>query len=219
MTPLQQRLTHYALTVVAPHDFALGGCHALRAHRLVDRPCADVELLTPRVSGVSDAVPRLLYAYRRLGYEAAEELSGGSFARLRVGVRGAGSVKVKLCVDHRTAPPVRFDLGPVLAADDAVAGAVVALLGRHLAEDFIDVDQVTRSGRYTRGEVLRLGRRHDPGFRAAYFSEALAALRFIPDLAFFRYGLDATEIGTLRARFAGWQRELITAWLASDPDR
>lgn len=214
MTPLYERLARAGLAVTARHEFALGGCHALRAHDLADRPCADVELFTPHPDGVAAAVPVVAAAYRDLGLDATVELAGGSFARLRVRARDGSAAKVKLCVDDRRRPPVRLDIGPVLSADDAVAGAMIALLGRRLAEDFLDVDLVLADGRYRRGDLLRLARRHDREFAAAYFCEALAALRFIPDLAFAPYGLTGAETGALRARYAGWQRELIIAWLS-----
>jgi hypothetical protein len=272
MTPLHERLAIVALTAAARFDFALAGCHALRAHGLGERPSPDMELLTPRVNGVTEAVPAVTGALTAAGFDVIVELAGGSFARMRVrepqepppgggqpgdlassdrladrspieyrcgdsqlgrqcgrpssagnppdratvgGSGAATSTKIKLCVDQRAYPPMPSPLGPVLSADDAVAGTMFALLGRHLAEDFVDVDLVLRSGLYTRDDLLRLALRHDRGFQAAFFCEALAALRFVPDIAFAPYGLTQAEIGALRARFAHWQRELISSWLSS----
>lgn len=219
MIPSHELPARAALAAVARHDFALAGCHALRAHGLGERPCVDIELLTPRISGVAAATPLAVAALRHAGCEVVTELSGGSFARLRVRGPGGEAVKVKLCVDHRTAPPARFPIGPVLSADDAVGGAVITLLGRHLAEDFLDVDLILASGRYARSDLLRLGRLHDPGFTAAHFCAALGAVRFIPDLAFAPYGLTRADVGALRTRYADWQRRLIAGWLSSDPGR
>jgi hypothetical protein len=217
MIPSHELPTRVALAAAARYDFALAGCHALRAHGLGDRPCVDIELLTPRISGVTAATPMIVSALRRVGCEVTIELSGGSFARLRVRQPGGETVKVKLCVDHRTAPPTHLPIGPVLCADDAVGGAVVALLGRHLAEDFVDVDLILRSGRYARSDLLRLGCLHDPGFTAAHFCEALGAVRFIPDLAFAPYDLTCADVRALRTRYADWQRRLIAGWLSRGP--
>jgi hypothetical protein len=42
-----------------------------------------------------------------------------------------------------------MSLGPVLHPDDAVANKMCALSGRAEARDFLDVDAVLQSGRYT----------------------------------------------------------------------
>lgn len=243
MTPLHERLAHLALAAAARFDFALAGCHALRAHGLGERPGPDIELLTPRVDGVTEGLPAISGGLAAAGFEVVVELAGGSFARLRVrapeeppparrpavvpapdqpAADGPGepaaagaSTRIKLCVEQRVYPPARLPVGPVLSADDAVVGAMFALLGRHLAEDFLDVDLVLGSGHYTKDDLLRLALRHDRDFQAAFFCESLAALRFISDAAFAPYGLTGAETGALRARFAQWQRELIATWLSS----
>ena len=53
--------------------------------------------------------------------------------------------------EHR---PATLAIGPVLHPDDAVANKVCALYSRAQARDYIDIDAVLRSGRYsgTRGE-------------------------------------------------------------------
>lgn len=215
MNPLHEQLVRVGLAASAPFDFALAGGHALRAHGLSSRACDDIELLTPRVSGVTEALTGVVSAYESAGFAVTIDLAGGSFARLRVRESTDALTKVKLCVDQRAYPPALLEIGPVLSADDAVAGAMVALLGRHHAEDFVDVDLVLRSRHYTRGDLLQLARRHDPGFEVVYFCESLAALRFVSDLAFAPYGLTSVEVGALRDRFAGWQRELVVQWLSS----
>jgi hypothetical protein len=217
VNPLHERLIRCGLEVAERYQFALAGGHALRAHGLGERPCDDIELLTPRVTGVAEALPGIVAAYvAENGLKLEVELAGGSFARLRILVSNVGTdTKLKLGVDQRVYPAALLDLGPVLSADDAVAGAMVALLGRHLAEDFIDVDHILRSRHYTRADLLDLAGRHDPGFDIAHFCEALDALRSISDLAFAHYGLTTTGVTALRGRFAGWQRELIATWLSS----
>jgi predicted nucleotidyltransferase component of viral defense system len=55
-------------------------------------------------------------------------------------------------VDWRKHPPVQLAIGPVLDADDAVANKVCALFGRAEVRDYIDVDAVLASGRYTKAD-------------------------------------------------------------------
>ncbi|MET7464262.1 hypothetical protein [Nonomuraea sp. NPDC005501] len=65
------------------------------------------------------------------------------------------SAKVEMAVDWRAHPPVRLEIGPVLHQDDAVANKVAALYSQAEVRDFVDVDAVLRSGRYTMDELSR----------------------------------------------------------------
>ena len=73
--------------------------------------------------------------------------------------------------------PVTLAIGPVLHPDDAVANKVCALFSRAQARDYIDVDAVLQSGRYTSDELLALAQSHDPGFDVAVFVIALRAIQ------------------------------------------
>jgi hypothetical protein len=57
---------------------------------------------------------------------------------------------------HDDRGPVLLEIGPVLHADDAVANKMAALYGRALARDFLDIDAILASGRYTRERLLEL---------------------------------------------------------------
>ena len=86
------------------------------------------------------------------------------FARLQVTDPTTGTTgKVELGIDWRAHQPVTLAIGPVLHPDDAVANKICALFARAQARDYIDVDAVLRSGRYTSGELLTLAESHDPG--------------------------------------------------------
>ena len=79
---------------------------------------------------------------------------------------------------------------------------MTALYGRALARDFLDVDAILASGRYTRERLLELAAAADAGFDPQMFASALGALSQITDEAFAEYGATAEDIGTLRHRFA-----------------
>lgn len=138
--------------------------------------------------------------------EIAQESPG--FARLMITDDAGRSVKVELGVDWRAHPPVRLEIGPVLHQDDAVANKVAALYGRAEVRDFVDVDAVLRSGRYTMDDLSRLAADADPGFDKAMFAMALSALRRIPDQALAHHGLTADDITKLRERFRRWERSV-----------
>ena len=67
-------------------------------------------------------------------------------------------------------------IGPVLHPDDTVTNKACALFSRAQARDYIDVDAVLQSSRYTSDELLALAQSHDPGFDEAMFVIALRAI-------------------------------------------
>jgi hypothetical protein len=70
-------------------------------------------------------------------------------------------LQVELGLDWRKNEPIRLAVGPVLHADDAVANKVCALFRRAEVRDYVDVDAILASGRYTEGELLDLAADHD----------------------------------------------------------
>src|SRR6185312_7470173 len=97
-------------------------------------------------------------------------------------------------------------MGPVLHPDDAVANKVCALLSRAQARDYIDVDAVLQSGRYTSDELLALAQSHDPGFDEAVFVIALRAIRRLPAAGCRVHALrpDVGDVSALTARMTQW---------------
>ena len=86
---------------------------------------------------------------------------------------------------------------------------MAALYGRALARDFLDVDAILASGRYTREELLVLAEAADSGFDRTMFAHALGAADQISDEAFTAYGVDAHAIATMRDQFKRWRSELL----------
>jgi hypothetical protein len=117
-----------------------------------------------------------------------------TFARLLVADPAAGGEpdKVEVAADWRAHDPVMLEIGPVLHADDAVANKMAALYGRALARDFLDVDAILASGRYTPERLLELAAAADAGFDQHLFASALGALSQITD-AFTEYGISADD--------------------------
>ena len=114
----------------------------------------------------------------------------------------------ELAADWRAHPPVTLSIGPVLHPDDAVSNKMAALYGRALARDFLDINAVLASGRYSSERLLQLAENADPGFDRLMFADVLGALGQISDAALAPYGVDASTIQRLRQRFAAWQIEL-----------
>ena len=126
MDPFHERLARVALEAAGSYGFALAGGYAV---------------------GV------VIEAYLRDGLEVQTEVLAASFARLNV--RSAtDSAKVELGLDWRKNKPIGLAVGPVLHADDAVANKVCALFGRAEVRDYVDVDAILASGRYTEDQLL-----------------------------------------------------------------
>jgi hypothetical protein len=56
---------------------------------------------------------------------------------------------IQIGVNYREFAPARFEVGPVLDVRDAVAGKMSALWSRGEVRDYIDIDAVVRSGRFS----------------------------------------------------------------------
>src|SRR5689334_12290741 len=187
MDPLHQRLARVALVTVGKYGFCLAGGYAVQAHGFLDRPSEDVDLFTTTAAEPQfpSAVAAVIHAYEDNGLEVAVAISNPGFARLQVtDPNTATTAKVELGIDWRQRPPATLAIGPVLHPDDAVANKVCALYSRAQARDYIDVDAVLQSGRYTSDELLALAQSHDPGFDEAVFVIALRAIRRLPAAEF-----------------------------------
>lgn len=87
--------------------------------------------------------------------------------------------KVDLGVFWQARSPVMLEIGPVLHPDDAVAGKMDALFNRWAPRDFLDIDAILSSSRYTPDQLLSVAEEHDPGFDRPMFAEALSFLERI----------------------------------------
>ena len=211
MDQLHRRLARIALAEAGAFGFCLAGGYAVQAHGFLDRPSEDVDLFTTTASEerFADALAAVVRAYEVDGLDVAVTIANSGFARLQVTDPPTGAMaKVELGIDWRAHPPVALGIGPVLHPDDAVANKVCALYSRAQARDFIDVDAILRSGRYTGDELLALAKEHDPGFDQDMFVLALRAVRRLPEAEFIAYEMEATEVRALIERTVGWADEL-----------
>lgn len=203
---LQRSVAATVLRVVGPHGFVLAGSGAIREHGLVDRATRDVDLFTDRYdqelfrTAVEDAVGVL----GAVGHTVEVRRRTAFFAQLLVTMADGDRVELDLGYDWRGSDPAQLPIGPVLAVDDAVASKLDALYGRLEVRDFIDVDAIRASGRWTDAQLLRLVAERDNGYDDAMFAHQLGLVARVTDDRFAEYGISPQEVAALRARMLAW---------------
>ena len=101
-----------------------------------------------------------------------------------------------------------MDIGPVLHADDVMAGKVDALYNRAAARDFLDIDAAIGAGRYTLERLCQLAEAVDAGFDRSMFEQMLRSVRRFDDEDFAEYGVSSELVAALRLRVDGWRAQL-----------
>ncbi|WP_290806111.1 nucleotidyl transferase AbiEii/AbiGii toxin family protein [Herbiconiux sp.] len=207
---LQRDLTGIALGALEGHSFALAGSGAIREHGLVDRLTHDVDLFTNSydLESFNTAVDGLLKELRGGGYGVDELRRDGLFCQLVIHTDDGRSVDMDLGYDWRAQEPARLALGPVLNLEDAVATKVNALYSRQEARDYIDVDAIRSSGRFTDAELIEATARRDDGFETSMFIRQLEQVIHIEPERFAEYGVDESGQALLTSRFLAWAEKL-----------
>ncbi|GIH69370.1 nucleotidyl transferase AbiEii/AbiGii toxin family protein [Sphaerimonospora thailandensis] len=210
MDDFHRRLARIALTAASDHGFALAGGYAVQAHGVLQRPSEDIDLFTSSVrDDFTEGVAKISNAYIEYGLMIKVDVDSPQFVRLSVSDPATGRTsKVELAADLRSHPPVTMEIGPVVHLDDVAGGKVEALFTRAEVRDFIDIDALLTTGRFTREQLLDLAASRDLGFDRTVFAEMLSALELYPDGEFVAYGLTEPEVRRLRSRFNDWRAAL-----------
>lgn len=206
----QRTVAALILNVISGDDFALAGSGALREHGLIDRPTQDVDLFTvdAATERFGAAVERTIATLIEHGYQVVPVRRLPQFARLAVTASDDYQFEVDFGVDWRAHEPVWLAVGPVLALTDAVANKVGALYSRAAARDFLDVDAIRQSGRFTDAELLQLASEHDPGFDLLMFADQLGQVSGLRASLLAEYGVSAVELVALQQRLQTWRQQI-----------
>ncbi|MEU4421885.1 hypothetical protein AB0F81_14770 [Actinoplanes sp. NPDC024001] len=125
-------------------------------------------------SGLPAVADLVIEALTDSGFVVEVVARADTFARLlvtREDEAGTEPQKMELAADWRAHPPVTLSVDPVLHPDGAVSNKMAALYGRALARDFLDIDAILASGRYSCDQLLQLAKSADPGFDRATFAD------------------------------------------------
>lgn len=206
---MQRDIARIALRESADSGFALAGSGAIREHGLIQRPTADVDLFT--VMSAQDkfatSVTSIQEGLEAAGYEVTLPRQSESFARMVV-EKDELTTEMDLGIDWRSREPVTLEVGPVLAIEDAVANKVAALYSRGETRDYLDVDSIRESGRYTDQQLMDMAANADPGFEPSMFAEQLQRADLIQPVEVAGYGVSAKELDAIKARSRDWSKEI-----------
>ena len=96
------------------------------------------------------------------------------FARLRATDPDGLLLDVDFVTNWRADPPVTLRVGAVLSERDAVAGKLPAIYSRSEVRNFLNLDAIRASGRYTDADIIALGHEHDDGLDEGMFAAQLS---------------------------------------------
>lgn len=203
-TAVQREVARVALTVT--DGFALAGSGAIREHGIIDRPTEDVDLFTTNLDATAFgvAVDLVIFQLRRAGFQVEQTRHATQYARLHVAAADGVDLDLDLGVDWRRDDPVRLDVGPVLSVADAVGNKVSALYSRGEARDYLDVDAIRASGRFSDAELIAAAAERDVGFELGMFTQQLLAAGRLQPAQVSRYGVTAEQLEGVIARCALW---------------
>ena len=202
ITEFQAEVANLFFALPEASSFLLAGGLALLAQGMSMRPTEDMDAFTSNPADVhraSEAFQSAAQAHR-WGVEILR--ASDTFVRLRV--EGSEQLLVDMALDSPPGMPSMMSvLGPTFAPDELAARKLLALFGRALPRDFVDVYRVSQ-GRST-ASLLQHAQALDPGFDSDQLVVAINQLARYTDA---QLPIEAMEAGMLRKFFAQWAEGL-----------
>lgn len=204
MDPDHEAAARIALSTTRDHGFALAGGHALTMHGIGSRQSKDLDLFTDRQTNFGQAVANLQTTFAQQGYQVDVTRQYEEYARLEL-TKDDRTIQMDLGRDYRSRPAVESEVGPMLSVEDAVGSKVSAVYGRGDAKDYVDLNAIVQSGRYSRDDLLALGdEREASSMDRGMFAEQLAMASRLPDAEYAKCGLGAEETAALKQDMTNW---------------
>ncbi|GAC1362228.1 MAG: hypothetical protein NVSMB4_19480 [Acidimicrobiales bacterium] len=138
LTEFQQELAAIVRDLAEAGDFALAGGAALALQGVPDRVTNDLDYFATAPPAVDRLLPVLEEALRAAGLAVERRQVAPGFARLEAS-RGPDVCEIDLGYDFRLRPATMTPLGAVLTAEELAADKTLAVCGRGLARDYVDV--------------------------------------------------------------------------------
>lgn len=207
---LQRDVTRAALIALDGTAFALAGSGAIREHGITDRPTQDIDLFTSDVDAerFDAAVGSVIDELRESGHTVDDLRRVAQFARLDVTTTDGRFVQIDMGVDYREEEAVMLSVGPVLSLDDAVASKVGALYSRAEARDYLDLDAIRSSGKFTDSQLIDVASERDPGFELPMFITQLDGAQKLRVEHVEPYNVEAAQLVAIKERLGEWADDL-----------
>jgi hypothetical protein len=195
--------------------FLLAGGAALIAAGVVERVTDDLDFFAPRSRA---DVPAAKVAFERVcderGWAVQVVIDSAEFVRLVV-TSGDEELAVDFGVDaDPLLPPTTTFLGPSISVEENTGRKTLALFGRWLPRDFVDVYALAE--RYGKPRLLELAAERDAGFDLGFFAQALDQVTTIrPE----RFPIAPERVAEMLAFFTGWAAEIRAHLRSHHPDR
>lgn len=216
---LQREVTRIMLDISAKHGFALAGSGAVREHGLISRPTNDADLFTTfdHLPQFREAVDHAIDELRIRGYKVDIDPGHNNNVMVRLIVSAnSASTEIDMAINSREELPVLMEIGPVLSEMDAVAFKTLAIFDRVELRDFLDLDSIRRSGRYSDNELLREAKIRDNGFDQEIFAYQLLEAKRFPAGSAQEYGITDSEFEGARTRLAAWAADILNQNVPED---
>jgi hypothetical protein len=196
-----RRVSQIVLKAIEPYGFALGGGYALQVYGIVDRPSKDIDNYASQADEklFNDEETAVRKALKDEGLNSVVGYRDSWFKALQVfNPVTEEAIVVDLGYDYRENEPVIIaDLGPVLDIEDVITGKVRAFWDCRAARDYIDIDTILQTGRWTPSDLLTSLRRVRPEASAEIFAEALRAVDAIDNNEYEEYHLNQEDIAKM----------------------
>ncbi|MEV7976503.1 hypothetical protein [Streptomyces sp. NPDC086519] len=217
VTHLHRRLLPDLLSVGAGYALALTGDYAAQAHGLFDRPGRTVDAATQSPEPLRTIAETVAAGLRERGWRVVVRETDPLSAQLVVTEAvSEEDAEVDLLKEALWHPPVRTELGPVLALDDVVGMRVWALTDRGLPRDLLIVHAA--ADRWTLPDLEDLGRRHARDtFDLTDLHSRLTGTDWIDDREFAVCGLDDEAIAALRRWAQSWADDIAERLIEAQP--
>lgn len=203
LSELQTRVARSFFELPESEGFALAGGGALVVQQLVDRITQDLDLFVADRSAPRRAADALQVALEGDGLACERVRDHPIFVRFNVS-EGDEATEVDIAHDHQWRPSVPTVVGPARGSEELAVDKLLALHGRALARDFVDVYLLQR--RHGIEAMLRWAPEKDPGFSRYHLAEALGQMTRIPRT---ELEVDDATYGELNQFFAVLRAELV----------
>lgn len=170
LTGVQQQVRAVVAKLPEGDSVALAGGSALIVTGMVHRATEDLDFFTAHPESVVPLLYALEAALAAEGLKVTRLQAAKTHARLLV-ESDTETTRVDLATDYRLMATIDTAEGVVLADRELAADKTLALFGRALARDYIDIQALAR--RFSLSELCELASAKDGGFTPSLLADAL----------------------------------------------